>query len=170
MEGAMQMAATETELERLGTTRKNGTGAPAPDRPAVVFHESARALMTPDVREVLGGVLSVVYDRARQEAVEPARVEVYATSACEEIGARLIVSIQTDLPADPAFALWDALSDAVQDWTSTLPKAQEDIALDLISLEVEGSLNSAAPRPTVLLLGGSEGSKLWSDAPEAVGM
>ena len=58
--------------------------------------------------------------------------------------AHLVVSIQTDLPADAAFALWDALSDAVQDWTATLPKAQEDIAIDLISLEVIWNMNSAA--------------------------
>ncbi len=59
------MAVTETQLERPETARKNGAGAPAPDRPAVTFHESARALLTPDVREVLDGVLSVVYGRAR---------------------------------------------------------------------------------------------------------
>lgn len=140
IKGGMQMAATETELERLGTSRKNGVGAPVLDRAAVVFHESARALLTPDVREVLDGVLSVVHDRARQEAVE---VEVYATSTCDEIDGRLIVSVQTGLPAAPAFALWDALSDAVQEWASTLPKAQEDIAVDLISLEVGWDTNSA---------------------------
>lgn len=137
------MAVTETQVERPGTARKTGAGAPAPDRPAVSFHESARALLTPDVREVLDGVLSVVYGRARQEAVELEGVEVYATSACDEMDAHLIVSIQTDLPADPAFALWDALSDAVQEWTSTLPKAQEDIAIDLISLEVGWDINRA---------------------------
>jgi len=109
IKGGMQMAATETELERLGTSRKNG-------------------------------VLSVVHDRARQEAVE---VEVYATSTCDEIDGRLIVSVQTGLPAAPAFALWDALSDAVQEWASTLPKVQEDIAVDLISLEVGWDTNSA---------------------------
>jgi len=30
--------------------------------------------------------------------------------------------------------------------------------------------DAPAPRPTVLMLGGSEGGKLWSDAPEAAGM
>ena len=139
-----QMAATETELKRFGAATKNGVGTPAPDPPMVVFHEAARALLTPEVREAMDGVLRVVYEKARQEAVELERVEVYATSACDEIDAHLIVSIQTDLPADPAFALWDALSDAVQDWTATLPKAQEDMGIDLISLEVIWNPNSAA--------------------------
>lgn len=138
------MATTETELKRFGAATKNGAGTPALDRPAVVFHDSARAFLTPEVREVLDGVLRVLFERSRQEAVELEHVEVYATSACDEIDAHLIVSIQTDLPADTAFALWDALSDAVQDWTASLPKAQEDIAIDLISLEVIWNINSAA--------------------------
>ena len=137
------MATTETERTRWRPVGKNGAGNPAINGPAVVYSESARALLTPEVREVLDGVLAMVFDRARQEGTDLEKVEVYGTRARDEIGARLIVSIQTDLPADPAFALWDMLSDAVQDWTTTLPKAQEDIALDLISLEVGWSVDSA---------------------------
>lgn len=137
------MAVTETQLERPETARKNGAGAPAPDRPAVTFHESARALLTPDVREVLDGVLSVVYGRARQEAVEMDGVEVYALSARDEIGEQLIVSLSVPLPVDDVFTFWGGLSDAVQEWTATLPEAQADMLAELIGLQVQGISHDA---------------------------
>ena len=98
-------------------------------------------LLPPSVQEVLDGILQVV----RRESKDVRRqVKVYQTAAAAEIETHLVVSVETDLPAAEAFALWDRIGDAVQNWTMTLPKPQENVALG-IAVEVLWSVDHAAP-------------------------
>ena len=93
------------------------------------------------VQEVLTEMLQIV---GRESKNIPQQIEVYRTPASDEIEAHLVIFVKTDLPAADAFALWDRIGDAVQDWTRTLPKPQEDIALG-IAVEVLWSVAHAAP-------------------------
>ncbi len=92
------------------------------------------------VQEVLAEMLQIV----ARESENAQQIEVYRTAASDEIESHLVISVRTDLPAADAFALWDRIGDAVQDWTHTLPEPQEDIALS-IAVEVLWSVAHAAP-------------------------
>ena len=128
------MAAVEMEVQaRSGTSLESIP---------VVYNDSAYRMITPQVREVLDGVLRVMLAQIREEAVKPERVEVYGTPDYDEMKGNVIVRVWTEMGAEPASALWDRLADAVQAWTETLPKPQADIAYDLIGTEVHWSVDT----------------------------
>ena len=97
-------------------------------------------LLPAPVQEIVTGMLQIV---SREGKGVQQRIEIYRTIASDEIEAQLVISVQTELSVTDAFALWDRIGDAVQAWTTALPKPQEDIALD-IAVEVLWSVDHAA--------------------------
>jgi hypothetical protein len=138
------MAKAEVELEQLPPTREDRNGGTFVEESLPVgCRDSAHPLLTPEVQEVLDGMLPLVFRGVNEAGGVGQRVEVYGTPAYDEIEAHLVVSVWTELPAEEAFSLWDRLGDAIQDWTASLPKSQENIAID-IAIEVLWSVDSAA--------------------------
>ena len=139
------MAVIETEVrESIPRPQINGMEHRATEALPIIYHASTHPLLTPEVQAVLEGMLRVLLNRARQAGVEPSRIEVYGTPVYEEIESRLIVSVWLPLFLDAAFALWDKLSDAIEEWTFTLPETQARILLDRIALEVRERNESVA--------------------------
>ena len=132
------MAAAETKVRDTVPAKSNGNGKAANSRRdvPVVYKDSAYRLITPQVREVLDGVLKVVQAQIREEAIKPERVEIYGTPDYDEVKGNIIILAWTEMESEPAFAFWDRLADAVQAWIETLPESQEAIACDLIGTEV----------------------------------
>ncbi len=107
--------------------------------PAVRYAASALPLLTPQAQGVLGQMLPLIL----REAGQGRTVEVYGTASSDEMDAKLVVSVKTDLSAEEAFALWDRVGDAVQERTAVLPPQQQDTALD-IAVEVFWNADHAA--------------------------
>ncbi len=135
------MAKAEIVLEQHLPTRGewNGRGTFSQNGTQITYSNSAYFLLTPEVQEVLEEMLALVL---REVGIGP-KLEVYGTAASDEMEAHLVVSVKTDLPAREAFALWERLGDAVQEWTAALPTPQQDTALD-IAVEVLWDADHAA--------------------------
>ena len=110
----------------------------------VIYKDSAERMITPPVREVLDRLVPLVGRHARDRHVPLKKIEVGGIPASDEAWEQLIVAAQVELPLDSAYAYWGELSEAVEEWTRTLPTTQADILLDLIGLEVREDENSAA--------------------------
>ncbi len=135
------MAKTETALEQHHPIRDewNESGSLHQNGAQITYSSSAYLLLTPEVQDVLDRMLPLVL---REVGIGP-KIEVYGTAASDEIEAHLVVSVKTELPAEEAFALWDRVGDAVQEWTAALPTPQQDTALD-IAVEVLWDVDHAA--------------------------
>lgn len=124
------MAKAETALEQHPAIRGERGKSEAlhqNDLP-INYSNSVYFLLTPEVQDTLDRMLPLVL---REVGIAP-NIEVYGTAASDEIEAHLVVSVKTELSAEKAFALWDRVGDAVQEWTATLPMPQQEIALGVV--------------------------------------
>lgn len=131
------MARMETALKQQ-LPRWNVQEKPPKEKSPAVYAASVLPLLTPDTQGLLDEMLPLILREA-----EGHTLEVYGTVASDEMNAQVVVSLKTDLPAEEAFALWDHLGDAVQEWTASLPKSQQDVAFG-IAVEVLWNVGHAA--------------------------